>query len=58
MLNDINMEAICLEIYYYYYFIYFLGGVAHLWHMEIPRLGIQPELQLPAYTTAIAMLDP
>ena len=25
--------------------------------MEVPRLGIKSELQLPAYTTAIAMLD-
>ena len=26
----------------------------HLWHMEVPRLGIELELQLPAYTTATA----
>jgi len=26
--------------------------------MEVPRLGVQSELQLPAYTTAIAMQDP
>ena len=26
--------------------------------MEIPRLGVEPELQLPAYTTAPAMPDP
>ena len=30
----------------------------HLWHMEVPRLGVQLELQVPAYTTAIAMPDP
>ena len=37
------------------------GGVflgLHLWHMEVPRLGVQLELQLPAYTTATAMPDP
>ena len=28
----------------------FLGP--HLWHMEVPRLGVEWELQLPAYTTA------
>ena len=27
-------------------------------HMEIPRLGVESELQLPAYTTATAMPDP
>jgi len=26
--------------------------------MEIPRLGVQLELQLPAYTTATATQDP
>ena len=26
--------------------------------MEVPRLGVESELQLPAYTTATAMLDP
>ena len=25
---------------------------------QVPRLGVQPELQLLAYTTAIAMSDP
>ena len=34
----------------------FLGP--HLWHMEVPRLGVKSELELPAYTsdpTATAM---
>ena len=30
----------------------------HPWHMEIIRLGIESELQLPAYTTATATPDP
>ena len=29
------------------FFCGFLG--LHLWHMEVPRLGVQLELQLPAY---------
>ena len=29
----------------------------HLWHMEVPRLGVESELQLPAYTTATATRD-
>ena len=28
------------------------------WHMEVPRLGVQSELQPPAYTRATAMPDP
>ena len=30
----------------------------HPRHMEVPRLGVESELQLPAYTTVTAMLDP
>ena len=36
--------------------ICFLGP--HPWHMEVPRLGVESELQLPAYTTASATSDP
>ena len=34
----------------------FLGP--RLWHMDIPRLGVQSELQLLVYTTATAVQDP
>ena len=30
----------------------------HLGHVEVPRLEAELELQLPAYATATAMLDP
>ena len=30
----------------------------HMQHMEVPRLGVKSELQLLAYTTATATLDP
>ena len=40
-----------------FYFIFcFLGLYPR--HMEVPRLGVESELQLLAYTTAIAMQDP
>ena len=29
----------------------------HLWHMEVPKLEVELELQLPAYATAMAMWD-
>ena len=38
-----------------FFFFIFLGP--YLWHMEVPRPGVESELQLPAYTTAIAMPD-
>ena len=34
----------------------FLGP--HLQHVEVPRLGVERQLQLLAYTTATATLDP
>ena len=38
--------------------IFFGGGRLHPQHMEVPRLGVEFELQLPAYTTATATPDP
>ena len=38
------------------FFFFSLLGL-HLWHMEDPRLGVELELQLPAYATATAMPD-
>ena len=34
--------------------IFFFFWGQHQWHMEVPRLGVESELQLPAYTTATA----
>ena len=39
---------------FYYLYTFFLG--LDSWHMEVPRLGVELELQLPASTTATAML--
>ena len=41
--------------YYLFLFFSFLGP--HLWHMEVPRLGVESELQLPGSAKAIAMCD-
>ena len=38
------------------FYFCFLGP--HLRHMEVPRLGVQSELQLLAYATATAMQGP
>ena len=38
------------------FFFFFLLGL-HLQHVEVPKLGIKLELQLPAYARAIAMQD-
>ena len=44
---------VCLFVFC---FFVFLG--LHPWHMEVPRPGVQLELQPLAYATAIAMQDP
>ena len=40
------------------FFVSFCFSGTHLWHMEVPQLGVESELQLLAYTTATAMQDP
>ena len=39
-------------------FIYFVFLGLHLWQIEVPREGVESELQLPAYVTATASWDP
>ena len=38
-------------------FIYLVFLGLHPWHMEVPRLGVELELQLQAYTIATAKWD-
>ena len=44
------------SFFFFFSLLFFLG--LHLQHMEIPRPGVESELQLLAYTTATAMPDP
>ena len=41
-----------------HFFFFFCLFRATLWYTEVPRLGIELELQLQAYTTVTAMPDP
>ena len=45
----------CAHIHFFFFFR-FLGP--HLRHMEFPKLEVESELQLPAYTTATVTQDP
>ena len=38
-------------------FFFFSVLLLHLQHMEVPRIGVELELQLQAYTAARAMWD-
>ena len=44
------------KTFLFFSFLFFFLG-PHLWHMEVPSLGVASELQLPADTTASAKLD-
>ena len=39
-------HRMCGIYYAFFFFFVFLGP--HLWHMEVPRLGVESELQLLA----------
>ena len=53
MVSKVTSNAVIVQPFFFLFF--FLGP--HPWHMEVPRLGIQMELQLLVYTTATATRD-
>ena len=42
---------------FYFFNFYFIFYFLPLWHMEVPRPGVELELQLQAYVTTTAMPD-
>ena len=53
-----KMERIVLKRMLSFFIFLFFFLLLLLQHMEVPRPGVELELQLPAYTTAAAALDP
>ena len=49
------MEGPFCFFFFFFFFFFFLG--LHLRHMEVPRLGVELELRLLAYTAATATWD-
>ena len=45
---SVHLFSVSVGLFLLFYFL-FLGP--HLQHIEVPRLGVKSELQLPAYTT-------
>ena len=45
------MLTLTSQVLFLSFFLSCFSGT-FLWHMEIPSIGVQSELQLPAYTTA------
>ena len=56
----LSLSLMMLSFFFFLFKIlfYFLFLGLHLWHMEVPRLEVKLELQLPVYTTATVMWDP
>ena len=50
-----GLASVSMAPLIYYIFIYLVLLGPHMWHMEVPRLGVKSELQLLTYTTATAM---
>jgi len=53
-----NSDALFYLFYLFILFLFFCFLGPFLRHMEVPRPGVDSELQLPAYTTATATPDP
>ena len=53
-LLNLSVASYLLQVFFFFWLV-FLG--LHLWHVAVPNLGVESELQLPAYATAIAMRD-
>ena len=54
--RGLMMEGHRISFFLSFFFLVFLG--LYPLHIEVPRLWVQSELQLPAYTIAIAVPDP
>ena len=50
------MSSLISHCVIFFFFVFCLFRAA-LWNMEVPRLGVELELYMTAYTTATAMQD-
>ena len=56
LINNVTLSKF-LKLYYFFNFNFFFFLQPHLVHKEVPRLGVESELQLLAYVTATATLS-
>ena len=57
ILKDFDLTNLGLGVIFFLFFIFCFVGL-HSRHMEVPRVGVKLELQLPAYTAATVAPDP
>ena len=55
LLSNVKFYFSCSYVIFYFFIFCFLGF--HVWHMKVPKLRVESELQLPAYTTATTRQD-
>lgn len=58
LVNSYHLDIGYLIFWLFIYLFIFVILGPHLWHMEIPRLAVELELQLPANAAATATPDP
>ena len=54
---DPSLTLLLTQHIFFFFSFFFFFLLYHLWHMEVPGLGIESELQLLAYATATATQD-
>ena len=54
---SLGPKVLALLNSFFFFFFFFGFLLPHVWHMEVPGLGVESELQWSAYTTAPATLD-
>ena len=50
----VNFNVFLIFFFFFFFFFFFLSLGPHLQPLEVPRLGVESELQLPVCATAIA----
>ena len=58
---ELEPGDVVLFFFFFFFFVWFVFVfclVTHPQHMEVPRLGVESELQLLAHTTVTATADP
>ena len=55
LLREATLQTRLLDFFFFFFLFYFVGP--HPWHVEVPSLGVESELQLPAYITVTATGD-
>ena len=56
-MGEAEFKQVFLFCFVFFFCFFFVFLAPHMQHMEVPRLGTELDLQLPAYTTATATPD-